>query len=204
MAEQNISTNGNTHVSWTDKGRINAEPPYVNRDKITNTSIRIYIVSRQDADSDNDGISNGREIFVYGTEHENPDTDGDGIPDCDEVNILLTNPNAADSDSDGYADSQEINIYHTDPNNSSSNPSVMPSGWIDTDIGFPSVKGSALYFSGTFIVKGSGTDIYGTSDKFNFLYRELSENCEMTVRVVSQQNTNPIAKAGIKIGRAHV
>jgi uncharacterized repeat protein (TIGR02543 family) len=199
VADQNISTSGNTHVSWTDSGRVKPEPPCVNRNKINSTFMRIFIVSRQDIDSDSDGISNGREKFVYATMPDNPDTDGDGISDGDEINIYLTNPNMTDTDSDGYPDSQEIDAYHTDPNNAASNPAIMPPGWIDADIGSPGTAGSAKYFNGTYTVKGAGADIYGTSDKFNYLYQDLYGDCTVTARVTSQQNSNPLAKAGIMI-----
>jgi hypothetical protein len=199
IAEQDIHTSGNTRVCWADAGRNNAVQPFVNRRKINSAFMRIFMVSRQDIDSDNDRISNGREKFVYGTDPENPDTDGDGISDGDEVDTSDTNPNASDSDSDGYTDFQEIHVYHTDPNNPASNPTTMPHGWIDADIGPPGVPGSASYFDGTYTVKGAGTDIYGKSDKFNYLYQDLYGDCTVIARVSSQQNTNALAKAGIMV-----
>ncbi|MCX6985947.1 MAG: chitobiase/beta-hexosaminidase C-terminal domain-containing protein, partial [Lentisphaerae bacterium] len=199
IAEQDIPTSGNTTVSWTDAGRTNGGHPYVNRSKINSIFMRIYIVSRQDIDSDNDGVSNGREKFVYSTNPDNPDTDNDGLSDGMEINTCLTDPNSADSDGDTYSDCQEITTYHTDPNTAASNPAVMPPEWTDADIGSPGVSGSAKYFNGTYTVKGGGADIYGTSDKFNYLCQDLYGNCEIVVRVVSQQNTNALEKAGIMI-----
>ncbi|MFA6568373.1 MAG: chitobiase/beta-hexosaminidase C-terminal domain-containing protein, partial [Victivallales bacterium] len=199
VADQNIASSGNTRILWTDAGRADAEFPYLSRSKINGTFMRIFIVSRQDIDSDSDGLSNGRERFVYGTNPENPDTDGDGISDGGEVSIYHTNPDMTDSDSDGYGDFQEINTYHTDPNNAASSPAAMPAGWTDADIGSPGAVGAASYLDGTFTVSGAGTDIYGTSDKFNCLYQDLHGDCEVVVRVVSQQNTNALAKAGIMI-----
>lgn len=199
LADQNIPTSEKNRIVWTDAGYSNTGHPFADRTRINSVFMRIYIVSRQDIDSDNDGISNGRERFVYGTNPDEPDTDGDGIPDGDEVNAYLTNPNSVDSDTDGYSDSNEISLYHTNPNDPQDNPSVMPAVWKYADIGSMPSTVSAKYFNGSYTVKGAGSDIYGTSDKFNYLFRELTGNFEMTVRIINQQNTNPLAKAGIMI-----
>ena len=61
--------------------------------------------------SDNDGISDGDEIMVYGTDPMNPDTDGDGFDDREEI-YLGTDPlngedYPVDTDGDGLYDHQE-------------------------------------------------------------------------------------------------
>ncbi|MCL5279087.1 MAG: discoidin domain-containing protein, partial [Planctomycetes bacterium] len=64
----------------------------------------------------------------------------------------------------------------------------------------------ALYFRGypvgfadkgnnAFAVSGSGTDIWGTSDQFRFVYKQLSGNGSITMKVDSIANTNAWAKA---------
>ncbi len=58
------------------------------------------------ADSDNDGLSDGAESSVHGTDPNNGDSDLDGLPDGVEVS-LGTNPLAADSDGDGASDAEE-------------------------------------------------------------------------------------------------
>lgn len=68
-------------------------------------------------DTDNDGLSDGDEVLVYGTDPLDPDTDGDGLSDGDEVLVYRTDPLDADSDDDGLYDYEEIYIYGTDPNN---------------------------------------------------------------------------------------
>jgi len=57
-------------------------------------------------DSDNDGISNAKEVKL-GTNPQNPDSDGDGISDGDELKIG-TDPLKADSDGDGVSDGDEV------------------------------------------------------------------------------------------------
>lgn len=64
-------------------------------------------VSDADADCDGDGLSNIRE-FELGTKPFNPDTDNDGLTDGDEVNIYGTDPLKYDTDDDGISDGDEI------------------------------------------------------------------------------------------------
>ena len=52
-----------------------------------------------------------------------------------------------------------------------------------------------------FTVKGSGADIWGTSDQFRFVYQTLSGNGSITAKVTSQTNSNAWAKAGVMIPR---
>ena len=63
---------------------------------------------------------------------------------------------------------------------------------------------------GVFTVRGAGADIWGTADSFHFMSQPLSGNGEIVARVMSIQNTNALAKAGVMIrgaltaGSAHV
>ncbi|WP_368364913.1 cellulose binding domain-containing protein [Ruminococcus sp. RTP21204st1_B2_RTP21204_210225] len=70
-------------------------------------------VSDADADSDDDGLSNIKE-FELGTKPFNPDTDNDGLTDGDEVNIYGTDPLKYDTDDDGISDGDEVALG-TDP-----------------------------------------------------------------------------------------
>ena len=96
--------------------------------------------SPTDADTDDDGISDGSEVKVYKTDPLRADTDSDGLPDAYELehqfNPLLadsdtdvdgdglktltellqgTEPNNPDTDSDGLSDGEEVNIFRTNP-----------------------------------------------------------------------------------------
>jgi hypothetical protein len=75
----------------------------------------------------------------------------------------------------------------------------LPSGWSDQDIGSVGIAGSSSFSSSTFTVKGSGADIWGTSDAFNYAYKSLTGDGNVTARVASQQNTSAWAKAGVLI-----
>ena len=47
----------------------------------------------------------------------------------------------------------------------------LPINWTDADIGSPGLAGSAGDTNGNWTVFGGGTDIYGTSDQFNYAYQ---------------------------------
>ena len=75
----------------------------------------------------------------------------------------------------------------------------LPSPWTMQDIGAVGLTGSAAYNNATFTVSGSGADIESTADAFNYVYQSSSGDCEVRARVVSVQNTDPWAKAGVMI-----
>ena len=75
----------------------------------------------------------------------------------------------------------------------------LPSPWLATNIGNPAVGGSVAYSSGTFTIKGAGSDISGSADQFHFAYRTLTGNGEIIARVASLQNGNAWAKAGVMV-----
>lgn len=66
------------------------------------------------ADGDGDGLTNLEE-FANKTNPLVADTDGDGLNDGREVNTTKTNPLLADSDKDGLSDGAEVNTHHTNP-----------------------------------------------------------------------------------------
>jgi hypothetical protein len=85
--------------------------------------------SDHDTDSDDDGLFDYDEVFVYGTDPAVADTDGDGLSDADEIQLHDTDPNASDSDSDGLTDGAEINTHGTNPNNGDTDADGMGDSW---------------------------------------------------------------------------
>jgi hypothetical protein len=65
------------------------------------------------------------------------------------------------------------------------------------DIGSPSIGGSDSLSGSTYTLKASGADIYGTSDQFHYVYKQLTGDGQIIARVIGMQNTNARAKAGI-------
>jgi len=63
---------------------------------------------------------------------------------------------------------------------------ALPSGWTNQDIGVMAANGSASYANvgkGTFIAKGSGSDIGGSADGFNFTYTSVKGDFTFTARM---------------------
>jgi hypothetical protein len=80
----------------------------------------------------------------------------------------------------------------------------VPFPWATSDVGDVGTAGFATYedATGSFFISGAGADIWGTSDAFHTVTQTLSGDSQLTTRVVSEQNTNAFAKAGLTIGDA--
>ena len=61
-------------------------------------------------DSDNDGLSDCLEIYLFGTDPNNADSDNDGVPDGAEVYIYGCNPLLSSSDGSGMLDGEKIGL----------------------------------------------------------------------------------------------
>ena len=59
--------------------------------------------------------------------------------------------------------------------------------------------GSASYSGGTFTVAGSGKDIGGGVDEFRYVFQQANGDCTIVAKVMSVQNTDNTAKAGVMI-----
>jgi len=77
----------------------------------------------------------------------------------------------------------------------------LPRGWETTDIGAPPFAGFAGYRTEgrTFVVGGSGADIWDSNDQFHFVYQPYKGNFQIVARVGSLDQTDPFAKAGLMI-----
>jgi hypothetical protein len=70
----------------------------------------------------------------------------------------------------------------------------------DPDVGAVAVAGSATSdSSGTFTVRGSGEDVWGTADEFHFVYIQLTGDMQVVARVTGVEFTDGWAKAGLMI-----
>lgn len=71
----------------------------------------------------------------------------------------------------------------------------------DADVGSPAVGGSASFNapSATWTVRGGGSDIWGSSDQFNFASRALAGNGSVVAQVNSVSNSSAWAKAGVML-----
>ena len=72
-----------------------------------------------------------------------------------------------------------------------------PPPWLEQDIGSVAIAGSAQSANGTFTIKASGADIWGTADAFHYVYQPWTGDGSIIARVGSVTNTNAWAKAGV-------
>ncbi|MBN2030683.1 carbohydrate-binding protein, partial [bacterium] len=71
--------------------------------------------------------------------------------------------------------------------------------WQQKDIGATAKAGDAGVRGPTFIVTGSGSDVWGNTDEFHFVYQQINGDMEIQTRVASLTETDPWAKAGVMI-----
>ncbi|MGP8199592.1 MAG: beta-galactosidase GalA [Limisphaerales bacterium] len=76
-----------------------------------------------------------------------------------------------------------------------------PSPWLHRDIGSVGFPGSVTYCGGQFTVSGSGTDIWGTIDAFQYVYVYVTNGttCDVRAYVGSVGDTDQHAKAAVMI-----
>ena len=74
---------------------------------------------------------------------------------------------------------------------------VLPVGWAAQDFGSPTLAGSSSAVSGTFTLKGAGSDIWATSDQCQFAYVRWTGDGALVARVKDISNTNAWAKAAV-------
>jgi len=77
---------------------------------------------------------------------------------------------------------------------------VPPAGWNSVDVGAVGQTGNASETNGVWTVAGAGSDIWGTSDSFHFVYRGTLDTMRtLRVRIDDMQNTHAFAKAGLVV-----
>jgi regulation of enolase protein 1 (concanavalin A-like superfamily) len=78
---------------------------------------------------------------------------------------------------------------------------VNPAGvqFTDLDIGNPGTAGTFSTNGGTFTVGGSGSDIFGIADQFNYAYQSATGDFTVIAHVDTQTNTDVWAKSGVMI-----
>jgi len=72
-----------------------------------------------------------------------------------------------------------------------------PAPWKESDIGKVGVHGMAHAAGGTWTITGSGTDIFGPSDSFHFVWRKWHGDGRITARVVRYQRRDMWTKVGV-------
>jgi len=86
---------------------------------------------------------------------------------------------------------------HVSVASGSQTTAALPSGWQSGDIGATGAAGSASESGGTFTVRGSGDDVWGTADAFHFAYATLVGDGSITARVASLIGAEAWTKVGV-------
>ncbi|MFB9075954.1 family 16 glycosylhydrolase [Flavobacterium procerum] len=110
-----------------------------------------------------------------------------------EVNrfVFLFEPGTNSGNTYYFDNIRALNLVSTET------PAGLPSPWISTDLGAVTPAGEASHSNGTFTIKGAGTDIWETSDQFQFVNQPITSDAEIIAKVNSLTNTNTYAKAGV-------
>src|SRR3954469_4707750 len=75
----------------------------------------------------------------------------------------------------------------------------LPTPWSAQDIGNPAIAGTATVDQGTFTITASGSDIWGQSDQFTFVYQQVTGDVEVIARVDSISAAHAWSKSGVMI-----
>jgi hypothetical protein len=79
----------------------------------------------------------------------------------------------------------------------SANCGPLPTRYFNADLGNVGVAGSSCLNNGVYTIQGSGTDIGGTSDEFQYAFTNLAGDETVYAAVLTQDSTNPNNKAGL-------
>lgn len=111
-----------------------------------------------------------------------------------EVNrfVFLFEPGTNSGNTYYFDNIRAVNLVSTE-----NPPAGLPSPWISTDLGAVTPAGEATHSNGTFTIKGSGADIWESSDQFQYVYQPVTGDAEIIAKVTSLTNTNTYAKAGV-------
>jgi regulation of enolase protein 1 (concanavalin A-like superfamily)/dipeptidyl aminopeptidase/acylaminoacyl peptidase len=92
-----------------------------------------------------------------------------------------------------------LNVATFDNVNVTAGVGPLPSPWSDQDVGATGAAGSASLSGGLFTVKGSGSNVWGSSDGFNFVSQPIGGDVTIVARLTGMDNTSTFAKAGLMI-----
>lgn len=111
-----------------------------------------------------------------------------------EVNrfVFLFEPGTSSGNTYYFDNLRAVNLVSTE-----NPPATLPAPWVSTDLGAVTPAGEATHANGTFTIKGSGADIWESSDQFQFVNQSITGDGEIIAKVNSLTNTNTYAKAGV-------
>lgn len=107
---------------------------------------------------------------------------------------LYTSINAAD-----FAEIRRQYEEDLNPSPQSAQNPNLPTPWVNQDVGRVGRAGSATVDDGLWSIAGAGADVWANADGFHFAYQRWTGDVEIVARVLSQQDTDPWAKAGLMV-----
>ncbi len=78
-------------------------------------------------------------------------------------------------------------------------PPTLPAGWAQQDVGAVAAVGGGGQSDGSFLLTGSGADVWFAEDEIHYAYVPVSGDSTITARVRHLQNVHPNAKGGVMI-----
>jgi hypothetical protein len=119
----------------------------------------------------------------------------------------------ADLETNSYPSTSNINLQSLEPAGSSMNISSTPVAdrgshfgqtqpfavFTNLDVGSPQLVGSVRPVEAGWDIIAGGADIWGKSDQFHFVFKEISGDFDIAVRVESFMPAHLYSKAGIMI-----
>lgn len=75
----------------------------------------------------------------------------------------------------------------------------LPSPWMQQDVGETDILGNAGIRKDCMVIESSGRDIWRNQDEFHFVYQKVEGDAEIIAKVLSVEETNAWAKAGVMI-----
>jgi outer membrane protein assembly factor BamB len=171
-----------------------------------NGTVVQYRTSEGDSTTQLTGVTNGAPIYVEVMrtgDSYTAYTSTDGVNWTAYPDSTVTIPDLSGSILGGMADTSHSQFVTSTAvfNNFTftSGTSSLPVPWSDSDVGNPTLAGSASYANGVFTVNGAGGDIWGTLDQENYVSQSLTGDGSIVARVTSQSDTDPWAKSGVMI-----
>ena len=148
-------------------------------------------------------------LFTFGGCHDSPGemvvpAGRDGGSGHDVVVRSLDSAPVQQYDAQDYTpppepDAGPVNTRPTLPMN------PVPAPWLSENVGMPGMAGGAgrvgqaANHPGRFDVQGSGADVFGATDQFQFTHRPITGDFDFVARVFSLERVNENAKAGLMV-----
>jgi len=133
--------------------------------------------------------------LVYAWEFGNGDTSSAADPVYTYTSVGSFTATLTVTDPEGQQDTASVTI--TVDEEVVADCTTVPSPWTNSDIGNVAANGGACFDNGRFEVEASGADIFGSADEFHYVYQELQGDGEIVAQLMSLEQTNGWAKAGV-------